>query len=308
MTTTIETLKQAYWAMREHYPVWRTHKLRLLKLHLLGHWYGEYLIKREYTTYHGKKLDLANPQTFSERVFHRKIMVTRYGNPAFTRLADKYLVRDYVRQKIGENYLIDLLWHGTDPNDVPFDRLPSKCVVKTNHGSGRNMILQDPVDRNEVIKTLHRWLKENFYWVNHEYHYYKIKPQIVVERFLDDAHEDGPLDYKVWCFGGRPELIQVDNHTHSINPFYDPDWNKLPLSYRDSFAECDIPMPANLSEMLWIASKLSSDFDFVRVDLYNLKGKIFFGELTFTPLAGFLKFKPESWDQTLGKKWVKATT
>lgn len=306
MTTTIETLKQAYWSMREHLPIWRKRKLRLLKRHLLGRWEGEYAIRREYKTFYGKELDLANPQTFTEKIFKRKVMVNRYGNPVFTRLADKYLVRDYVREKIGADYLVDLLWHGTDPKSIPFDGLPPKCIVKTNHGSGGNIVLQDLVDRNHVVNTLHRWLKDNYYWVGHEYWYYKIKPLIVVEQFLDDGHSNGPLDYRFWCFSGRPEIIQVDNHSHSINQFYDPDWNRLLLRYRDGVAECGIHAPENLSEMLLVASKLSSDFDFVRVDLYNIKGKIYFGELTFTPVAGFLKFKPESWDMILGQKWVKA--
>jgi hypothetical protein len=306
MITTIETLKQAYWSIREHLPIWRKRKLRSLKRHLLGRWEGEYSIKREYKTFYGKELDLANPRTFTEKLFKRKLMANRHGNPVFTRLADKYLVRDYVSEKIGADYLVDLLWHGTDPKSIPFDSLPPKCIVKTNHGSGGNIVLQDPVDRNHVVNTLHRWLKDNYYWVGHEYWYYKIKPQIVVEQFLDDGHADGPLDYRFWCFSGRPEIIQVDNHAHSINQFYDPDWNRLLLRYRDGVAEFDIHAPENLSEMLLLASKLSSDFDYVRVDLYNIKGKIYFGELTFTPVAGLLKFKPESWDMILGQKWIKA--
>jgi len=303
MPRTIDTLKPIFWSMRE--PAWRKRKLRSLKRRLLRRWEGEFSIKREYKAFFGKKLSLANPQTFSEKIFHRKIMANRHGNAVFTRLADKYLVRDYVRETIGEEYLVDLIWHGDDPNDIPFESLLSKCIVKTNHGSGGNIILQDPIDRDHVAKTLRGWLKENYYWVGHEYWYYKIRPRIVVEPFLDDGHSDGPLDYRFWCFGGRPEIIQVDNHSHSINPFYGPGWNKLPVSYRDNAIECDIPEPANLSEMLLVASKLSSSFDFVRVDLFNVNGKIYFGELTFTPAAGLLKFKPESWDTLLGQKWVK---
>jgi hypothetical protein len=256
-----------------------------------------------YRTIYGKDLDLANPQTFTEKLFYRMIMVSRYGNPNFTRLTDKFFVRDYVRQKIGDNYLVDLLWSGVNPNEIPFDNLPPKCVVKTNNGSGRNIFLQDPIDRQSVVETLFWWLKENYYWQSREYHYYKIKPRIIIEPFLDDGHPDWPLDYRCWCFGGHPEIIQIDNHDHSSQAFYDVDWKKLQLKYRD-YAECDLQKPANLMELVLVASKLSSEFDFVRVDLYNLNGRIKFGEFSFTPRAGNYKFEPNAWDMVLGRKWV----
>jgi hypothetical protein len=266
---------------------------------------GEAFLNQRYLTFYGKDLNLSNPERFSERLFHRMIMLNRHGNRVFTRLSDKLLVREYVRQKIGRDYLVDLFWHGLDPNKIPFDTLPSRCVAKTNHGCGYNMILEKPVDRDEVVKKLEEWMKSNYYWENREYQYYHIKPQILIERYLDDEEPDGPLDYRLWCFGGQPEVIQVDNHEHSINPFYDVSWKKLPLHYRDKFIECDVQKPANLAEMIMIASGLSSTFDFVRVDLYNVRGKIYFGELTFTPVAGLFKLKPESWDAILGEKWPR---
>jgi hypothetical protein len=146
-------------------------------------------------------------------------------------------------------------------------------------------------------------LKENYYWKLREYHYYAIPRRILIEQFLDDGEEDGPLDYKFWCFHGHPEAIQVDNHSHNINPFYDTNWKKIPMCYRESYNDCEIKEPLNIQEMLRVASALSSDFDFVRVDLYNLQGKIYFGELTFTPLAGRLNFKPDTWNRYLGQKW-----
>jgi len=279
-------------------------KLRLLKQHLFKHWEGEKILKESYRSFYSNELNLIRPQEFSDKMFHQMIQTHRYGNPLFTKLADKYLVRDYVSSKVGSDYLIDLLWYGTNPEKIPFDNLPSKCVVKTNHGSGGNIIMQEPYDRKEIVATLKNWLKENYYYTDREYHYFKIKRQVLVEEFIDDGFSDGPLDYRFWCFNGRPEFIQVDNHSHSINPFYNVDWNKLQLSYRDSFTDCDIKQPENLNEMLTVAAKLSSDFDFVRVDLYNVSGKIYFGELTFTPCGGKFKFKPDTWDALLGKKWI----
>ena len=121
---------------------------------------------------------------------------------------------------------------------------------------------------------------------------------------LNDGEKLGPLDYRLWCFQGVPHAIQVDNNAHGINPFYDSDWKKLDLSYRAEFEDADIAKPVNLSEMLTVASKLAEGIDFVRVDLYNARGRVFFGELTFTPVGGNVKFNPESWDLALGQAWT----
>lgn len=240
---------------------------------------------------------------FSEKLFARMIELNHRGSSLYTRLADKYLVRDYVSEKVGSGHLIDVIWSGLNPTMIPFDDLPSKCVIKTNHGSGGNIIFNHKGDRAHAIQTLRNWLGQNYYWVDREYQYYKIKPRILIEEYLDDGQPGGPLDYRFWCFNGKVEIIQVDNHEHDINPFYDINWNKLSLSYRDEHKPCDIGRPDNLDEMLRIASILSSDFDFVRVDLYNVHGRIYFGELTFTPVGGRCKFKPEYWDAELGNKW-----
>lgn len=279
------------------------YKLKMLKSLLFRKSEGEALIKQAYTTLFAKNLNSTSPVNFSEKMFTRMINVNRDGDERFTRLADKYLARDYVREKVGESYLIELLWSGTDPEKIPFDSLPPRCVIKTNHGSGGNIILDGAVDRDEVKRKLKRWLKQNYYWGAREYHYYYIPRRILVETFLEDGEQNGPLDYRFWCFEGKPEVIQVDNHAHDINPFYDTNWNKLDMSYREGFKECDIKKPENFDEMLRVAAALSAEFDFVRVDLYNLKGQIYFGELTFTPRAGRIVFKPESWDLYLGEKW-----
>ncbi len=279
-------------------------RLNALKRQLFRRQVGEMKLKRLYKHIHGKNLiDVENAETFSEKIFHRLIALNRFGNPAVTQISDKYRARDYIRRTIGEKYLTTLLWSGLNPSDLPFDDLPSKCMAKTNHGSGGNIVLSKNIDRSRVIDTLKHWLSENYYWHAREFQYYEITPRILVEELLDDGHPNGPLDFRFWCFNGRPEVIQVDNNTHTINPFYDVGWNKLTLHYREQRTECDVAIPTNLSEMISIASKLSSNFDFVRVDLYNIYGKVYFGEMTFTPLAGHLLFKPPSWDRLLGQKW-----
>lgn len=207
-------------------------------------------------------------------------------------------------ERVGERYLVPLLWSGRDPARIPFDALPERCMVKTNHGLGANIMWRRGGDRAAVTQRMRKSLRENFYWVSREYHYAAIERQVLVEAYLDDDTPGGPLDYRFWCFHGQPELIQVDNHAHDINPFYDTQWNPLALSYRQRFRACDIPRPPQLDEMLRVAAGLSTGFDFVRVDLYNIRGEVFFGEMTFTPVAGKFRFSPPEWDARLGQKWA----
>ena len=261
------------------------------------------LLKR-FERIHGRPFNPSRIETFSEKLLQRLLFVNKHGNKTFTMLADKYRARDYVTNKIGEKYLVNLIWSGKNPNKIPFHTLPEKCVIKTNHGSGGNIIVNNNLNPKEVIEKTSTWLKKNYYWVANEYHYYKIPPRILIEDFLSDDSGSTPLDYRMWCFNGQPKLIQVDNHAHDINNFYDPDWNRLPVKYRKETREVEIPKPENIEEMILVAKKLSEEFDFVRIDLYNLNGKVYFGEITFTPVGGHLKFEPENWDLEIGKMWA----
>jgi hypothetical protein len=264
---------------------------------------GEAILMRKFEKLHGRKLDLQNTRTFTEKLFRRMILLNRRNNPTFTMLADKYAARAWVAAKIGEEYLVKLLWHGTDPGRIPFDTLPHDYVIKTNHASGQVILVRGQPDKDAIIAKLRVWLKTNIYWLAREYHYYFIKPRVMVEEFLRTADGSPPLDYRFWCFAGVPEVIQVDDHAHSINPFYDTRWNHLDMSYRKNFRPATVKRPDNLEEMLSIAGTLSRDFDFVRVDLYNIDGRIYFGEMTFTPVAGRFRFQPDHWDLYLGEKW-----
>lgn len=275
--------------------------LRSLKHKLLLKHEGEKQLKSVYAHVHGKSLDIQTAESFTEKLYKRMILIQRQGNKTFTRLSDKYAVRDYIRSMIGEKYLIKLLWVGENPQDIPFDKLPQKYIIKTNHGSGGNIIVDGEPDKADIIARMGKLLNENFYWQAREFHYYSIKPKVIIEEFLDELD---PLDYRFFCFNGEPEVIQVDNHKHDINPFYDKEWSKLDLHYREKFNDIDIEYPKNFPLMLDIAKKLSANFDFVRVDLYNVRGRIYFGEMTFTPVAGQFKFNSDEWDKKLGKKWI----
>ena len=278
-------------------------KLRNVKRRLMRRSEGEDILLQRYVRVHGKHLNLTNPQTFTEKLFCRMISLNRRQNPKFTQLTDKYTARAYVGSKVGEQYLVKLLWHGKDPGAIPFDTLPAEYVIKTNHGSGQIIVVKGKADRIDVISRLSGWLKSNYYWSGREYQYYHINPRVMIEEYLKNQDGSGPLDYKFWCFKGIPEVIHVDNHAHDINPFFDTQWNQLDLYYREGASRPAIAKPINFEQMILIASQLSAGFDFVRIDLYNLDGKIYFGEFTFTHTAGHSKLRPESWDLKLGEKW-----
>jgi hypothetical protein len=226
----------------------------------------------------------------------------------FRHLADKYAVRAHVASTIGEAYLIPLLWHGDDPRAIPFDRLPAEYVIKPNHAAGQVIIIRGETDREEVVRTVSGWLAHNYYWHGREYQYYGIKPRIVVEEFLTDPDGNPPFSYKCYSFNGIVDHILVRSHiqdsTQDIWPIFDTTWNLLDVTYKEeNVARPWVPRPANLDEMLALAAKLSVGFGYVRVDLYNLGGRIYFGELTFTPAAGIIKYNPACWDLKLGEKW-----
>lgn len=270
---------------------------------------GEAFLLRRYFRIHGKPLNLTNPQTFTEKLFWRMVTWNRGRmNPRFTQLADKYAVRAHVASTVGEGYLTDLLWHGDNPRAIPFDRLPAEYVIKPNHAAGQVLIVRGEVDRDEIIRTVSSWLASNYYWNGREYQYYGIKPRIVIEEYLKDQDGNPPFNYKCYCFNGVPDQILVRSHiqdtTQDIWPIFDTTWNLLDVTYKEQcVARPWLPKPANLDEMLALAAKLSVGFGYVRVDLYNVSGRIYFGELTFTPAAGIIKYDPEFWDLQLGEKW-----
>lgn len=286
------------WVYRILASVWKAKK------HLLRRSEGERILRERFELVHGRQLSTLNPQSFTEKLYCRMISLNRKSNPHFTQVSDKYAAREYVRSKVGMDCLVPLLWQGEDPREIPFDMFPEAYVIKTNHGSKQVIVVKDKADRAEIVSKLSGWLTKNYYWAAREGQYFDIKPKIMIEKFLSNMDGSGPLDYRFWCFGGVPEVIQVDNHAHDINPFFDSRWNQLDLYYREQAARPCVAKPRNFEQMLDLASRLSQGFDFVRIDLYNIDGKIYFGEFTLTPTGGNLKIRPESWDMKLGEKWV----
>lgn len=259
----------------------------------------ETVIREKYKSVFGKELNLENPKTFNEKIQWR---ILKERKEIYTQLADKYLVRDYIKEKIGEEYLIKLLGVYQRVEDIDYDKLPNKFVLKCNHDSGSTIICQDKLtfNKKETNKKLNFFLKRNFYYTTREWHYKNIRSLIICEELL--IPKRGELcDYKFHCFNGKIEIIQVTNSSHTGNNMYSSDWKLLPFRYlNENHSEKKIPV--KLEEMKKIVAKLSKDFNYVRVDLYECNDKVYFGELTFTPNAGCGKFIPEKWDNFYGEK------
>ena len=266
-------------------------------------------LKNIYYEKTGNKLDLNNPKRFTEKIQFFKLYCT---NQKITTLCDKYLVRDWVKKRIGNEYLIPLLGVWNNANDINFDKLPNRFVLKTNHGSGTVIIVEDKnkIDINKIKQKLNSWLKINFAYSNTlELQYKNIKPLIIAEKFIIDSKKNDLPDYKFFCFDGKVfcsyTMINYQlKHDNAQCGYFDKDYNLLPY-YRKDYMKIDkqLKKPKNYDKMISIAEKLSKGFSHVRVDLYNVDGKIYFGEMTFTTDSGFTRFEPDYFDYYLGEQW-----
>ncbi len=265
--------------------------------------YAEYL-QDWYYMKTGEILNLQDPETYNEKIQWMKLYDS---TPIKTQLSDKYLVREYVKQKAGEEYLIPLLGVWDCYNDINFNELPDKFILKCNHGCGYNIIVKDKSKLNpeNVQNTLNNWLSENFaFRAGLELHYANIQRKIIAEQYFENDKDD-LYDYKFWCFDGKVKYIQFlsERNTQGLKmAFYDTDWNKQDFVYSYPMDKKIIEKPDNLSEMISVAEKLAQGFNHVRVDLYRLNsGKIYFGEMTFTSCSGVCKWTPKETDKEMGK-------
>lgn len=268
-----------------------------------------YYIDYKYYSCTGKKCNLRDPQTFTEKIQWAKLY---RNNPILTDLSDKIIVRRWVKEKIGDEYLVPLVGGiYLNPTQIDFDELPNCFVIKTNHGSGTNIIVNDKnnIDVFEIREKLDKYLKTNFAYNSLELQYKNIKPMIYIEQNLLEGEEKDLPDYKFFCFSGKvfcsyTMIDYVYDHSKGKLGFFDRDYKLMPY-YRSDYAPImeQIPKPKNYEKMVEIAEKLSEGFSHVRVDLYNIDGKIFFGEMTFTTNSGYCKFVPEEFDTILGQQW-----
>ena len=293
----LETFKSRYG--RERYQMKMDMRTNLYKA-LPKEKYEEEL-KNWYLSSTGKVLDLEHPKTYNEKLQWIKLYES---NPDKTRLSDKYLVREYVKEKIGEEYLVSLLGVWNSFEEIDFSKLPEKFALKANHGCGYNLIVlnKEELDLKDVKQKVDSWLTTNFAYVNLELHYKDIKPLIIAEEYIENEKED-LYDYKVWCFNGEPKYIMyLANRKKGLQMvFYDTEWKRMPFTYSVDVYEGEVPKPDNLEELLDISRKLSSGFNHVRVDFYRLNdGSYKFGEMTFTSAAGKAMWNPPEYDRILG--------
>jgi hypothetical protein len=263
------------------------------------------LIEKEYLKVFGNILDWNNLRTYTEKMQWEKIYDK---NPIKTTLTDKYAVREWVEGKIGKDYLIPLIGVWDSFDNIDFDLLPKQFVLKTNHGTGTNLIVKDKykINMRRAKRMFDDWMKTDYAFTNSlQLHYRDIKRKIIAEKYLETNL--GELqDYKFLCFDGKPCFCWVDlgrysKHTRTV---FDMNWKLQPWTQASyGIANYDIPMPKNFDMMIDIANILSKGFSHVRVDLYNIDGKIYFGEMTFTNGSGLDPIIPKEYDKVLGDYW-----
>ncbi|MFC1626976.1 ATP-grasp fold amidoligase family protein [Patescibacteria group bacterium] len=262
------------------------------------------IVSWQYKNRFKKKLDWENLKSYPEKLQYLKIMPETDKWWIYT---DKLKVRDYIKSKIGEKHLFKLIDVYQSPNEIDWDKLPNQFVLKTNHGSGLIIICWDKkkFDRKAARRKLSLWLKINYYQRYRERSYRLIKPKIVCEKYYQDKKGD-LHDYKFFCFDGKPKLIQVDidRYTNHTQNFYDENWEKIKIKRCFPVFKKELKKPKALGKMLKLAKKLSEGFPHVRVDLYDVDNKIYFGEMTFTSFAGYPIFTPKRINDWLGELLV----
>lgn len=256
----------------------------------------------------GRKLNLNNPETFNEKLQWLKLYNRK---PEYTKMVDKYLVRDYVKEKIGEEYLIPLLGVWDDPEKIDFDELPMQFVLKCNHNSGLGMCIckdKNSLDINKAKEELKKGINQNYYLTSREWPYKDVPRRIIAEKYMVDESGYELKDYKFYCFDGKVKLVMINSDRMSsektkANYF---DENYQPLDFVWGYENAEIPpqKPEKFEEMKYLAEKLSEGITHVRIDFYQTPSGIYFGEITFFDGSGFDAIEPIEWDYKIGS-WLK---
>lgn len=252
----------------------------------------------------GYKLNLKNPETYNEKLQWIKLNDKNCLMPI---CCDKYMVRKFVYEQGAGNILNELYWSGENPEDIPFDKLPEKFVIKVTHGSTFNIICKEngKLNRQKTIKLCRKWLKAKFLPCYGEWFYGKIKPKVIVEKFLESDDGKQLRDYKVFCFNGEPQYIRIDSDrfTEHKNDIFTVNWERV-MNANMGFpcSKNDFKKPECLDKMLEYARLLSAPFLHARVDFYIINNVVYFGEITFTNGAGFDKFSSYQFDLEMGNK------
>lgn len=247
-----------------------------------------------------KTMDLDNPKTFNEKLQWIKLYDRK---PEYTEMVDKYKVKEYVAKTIGAEYIIPTIGIYDRVEDIDFETLPDKFVMKTTHDSGSIIICKDKnkLDKTLVKEKMNKSLKRNYYSLYREWPYKNVKPRIIIENMIGKENEEIE-DYKFFCFNGKVGIILVcsERSKRLKETWFDINWNLLELREGNHEIDDTIKKPINLELMIKLSEILSENIAFIRVDFYEVNGKVYFGELTFFPNAGYEEFKPEEYNQKLG--------
>ncbi len=263
-------------------------------------------IRLQYYYHFHRLLNLKNPQSYNEKLQWLKLYDRR---PEYTMMVDKYLVKEYVAKTIGEEYIIPTISDWNSINEIDWEKLPHQFVLKWNHDSGSIVICKDKtkLDKNQAIQILRRNEHSSGYWYGREWPYKNVKPRIIAEKYMED--EDGELkDFKFFCFDGEVKAMFVAtdrfNQTEETKfDFFDADFNHLPFTNGHPNATRQIKKPECFELMKHLAGKLSKGYPHIRVDFYEIRGKVYFGELTLYHWSGFVPFNPPSYDKVFGD-WI----
>lgn len=259
-------------------------------------------IQAMYYEHFSRKINWQNPSTYTEIINWEKVNVR---DKRRTELADKYLARKWVGDKIGDEHLTKIYGVWDNANEIKFDELPNAFVLKLNNGSGYNIIVKNKldIDQTEVRKKLNKWKDRNYAYCSLELHYKDIVPKIICEEYLEGLAEN-IYDYNIYCFHGEPVYIWCIKGSHKPDckaSFYDKNWDMQPFSFGYPKDPILAPRPVKLNEMLEFSRILSQDFNHVRVDWYNMPdGRLLFGEMTFSSWSGLSHFEPEEYDNYFG--------
>lgn len=264
------------------------------------------MVKFQYRIKLGRKLNLKNPQRYTEKLQWYKL---NYRVSLMTQCSDKYRVRDYIKSKGLENILNKLYAVYNSIDEINFNELPNKFVMKTTNGSGTNILCKDKneIEIEEIKRLLNQWIHRDYFVSGREWAYKNVIPQIIVEEYLEDEENlfEGINDYKFICFNGEVRYIvfDVDRQVKHRRNIYDTSWNFINVNTdHPNIGDC-VKKPEGLNEMLRVANILSKDFPCVRVDLYWVNKKVYFGELTFYPWTGYVQFYPDEFDFIMGEKF-----
>lgn len=281
----------------------------ILTSHNLLFWKSdEQILKDKYYFRFRKPLNLDNPQTYNEKLQWLKLHDRR---PEYTEMVDKYLAKSYVRERIGDEYIIPTLGVWDKFEDIDFDKLPNEFVLKCTHDSGGLVICKDKrhFDYNAAKVKIKKCLKRNYFYVGREWPYKNVEPRILAETYMEDKTFNELRDYKFFCFNGSVKMLFVATNRQSVTEetkfdFFDSDFNHLNITNGHDCNSIDVKKPLNFELMKSLAEKLSNGIPHLRVDFYEVDGKPYFGELTFFHWSGLVPFNPPEWDYTLGS-WIK---